>query len=31
MARFGSIELRPFWPIDVEEDPHARAAREVGG
>ena len=31
MARFGSIELRPFWPIDVEEDPHTRAAREVDG
>ena len=31
MARFGSIELRPFWPIDVEEDPRARAAREADG
>ena len=31
MARFGSIELRPFWPIDVSEDPRQRAAREVGG
>ena len=31
MARFGSIELRPFWPIDVEEDPCARVAREAGG
>ncbi|GAB3782490.1 YciI family protein [Dyella agri] len=30
MARFGSIELRPFWPIDVEEDPRARVARETG-
>ena len=29
MARFGSIELRPFWPIDVEEDPRARVAREA--
>ena len=30
MARFGSIELRPFWPIDVEEDPRTRVAREAG-
>jgi hypothetical protein len=29
MARFGSIELRPFWPIDAEEDPRARMAREA--
>ncbi|MDE2281000.1 MAG: transcription initiation protein [Xanthomonadaceae bacterium] len=29
MARFGSIELRPFWPINVEEDPRARVAREA--
>lgn len=29
MARFGSIELRPFWPIDVDEDPRARVAREA--
>jgi hypothetical protein len=29
MARFGSIELRPFWPIDTEEDPRARMAREA--
>ncbi|MEW9572448.1 YciI family protein [Rhodanobacter sp. Si-c] len=31
MARFGSIELRPFWPIDVSEDPRPRATREAGG
>jgi hypothetical protein len=30
MARFGSVEVRPFWPIDVEEDPRARVAREAG-
>ena len=30
MARFGSIELRPFWPLDVEEDPCRREARESG-
>jgi hypothetical protein len=29
MARFGSIELRPFWPIDVDENPRARVAREA--
>ena len=30
MARFGSIELRPFWPLDLEEDPRRREARETG-
>ncbi|WP_426662978.1 YciI family protein [Rhodanobacter aciditrophus] len=30
MARFGSIELRPFWPLDVEEDPRRRNERESG-
>ena len=30
MARFGSIELRPFWPLDLEEDPCRREARESG-
>lgn len=30
MARFGSIELRPFWPLDVEEDPRRRKERETG-
>jgi len=30
MARFGSIELRPFRPLDVEEDPCRREARESG-
>jgi len=29
MARFGRIELRPLWPLDVEEDPTAREVREV--
>lgn len=29
MARFGSIELRPFWPIDIKEDQRARVAREA--
>jgi hypothetical protein len=28
MARFGRIELRPFWPFDVDEDPVAREDRE---
>lgn len=31
MARFGSIELRPFWPIDVSEDPRQRVTREADG
>ncbi|HEX8777851.1 MAG TPA: YciI family protein [Rhodanobacter sp.] len=30
MARFGSIELRPFWPLDVEEEPRRREERESG-
>ncbi|HKR77962.1 MAG TPA: YciI family protein [Rhodanobacter sp.] len=30
MARFGSIELRPFWPLDVEKDPRQRKERESG-
>jgi len=30
MARFGRIELRPFWPLDADEDPVAREAREAG-
>jgi hypothetical protein len=30
MARFGRIELRPFWPIDPTEDPVAREEREAG-
>ena len=30
MARFGSIELRPYWPLDVEEEPRRRKERETG-
>lgn len=30
MARFGRIELRPFWPLDANEDPVAREEREAG-
>lgn len=30
MARFGRIELRPFWPLDAAEDPVAREEREAG-
>ncbi|WP_082590580.1 YciI family protein [Agromyces sp. Soil535] len=30
MARFGRIELRPMWPLDLEEDPVAREEREAG-
>ena len=29
MARFGRIELRPIWPLDVSEDPVAREEREA--
>ena len=29
MARFGRLELRPFWPIDATEDPVAREEREA--
>ena len=31
MARFGRIELRPFWPFDVNEDPLEREDREAPG
>ncbi len=30
MARFGRIELRPMWPLDLDEDPAAREEREAG-
>jgi len=30
MARFGRIELRPMWPLDLDEDPVAREEREAG-
>ena len=29
MARFGRIELRPMWPLDVNEDPTVREEREA--
>jgi len=29
MARFGCIELRPTWPMDLDEDPDVREEREA--